>query len=88
MLEDKDDGIGAQQKKLISLLSIDHDVHSVKIRGIRPMPSQNASSHLTLQRCKPKDTARITPQNELHQPVAQTTYAIVEKNRMRGAVRR
>jgi len=80
--QDKDDRIGTRQQLFFGKFEIDHDIHSIQVPGIRPMPRQNPPSQFTLQRSKPKDAARIAAQNELHQPVAQPANAVVEKNGM------
>jgi hypothetical protein len=70
MPEDKNHGIRSSQQQLIRQFVIHHNINRVAVRGIPPMPRQNATGRRTLQRGEPKEATRIPPQNKLDQPVA------------------
>ena len=76
--EDKDDGVGAREETFVGKFVIEDDVDSVKVLGIGTVTGQDARGERTLQRGEPKDGVKITAQDELIQPIAESADAVVE----------
>ncbi len=73
---------GPGEHLLARLTKIGYKTHTLQGHAISPVFFQELASKFTLQRGKSEAIAPIPLQDELHHPIAESAYSIVENDRV------